>query len=154
MTESLWPRRSFLRSAAGVAGLALVGPPLLGACTDGGGSGALGLPADRDDSTAARSDRDRDSRSSDEDRSDLSDVSGAVVVWRLSSRRQHACVACKAHAAHRYYADADTAEADRAHPGCSCTVREQRAGSGEQVRQLQAVVGSVYDDRWAGAGSN
>lgn len=154
MTEGQWPRRTFLRSAAGVAGLALVGPPLLGACTDGSSSGPLGLPADRDDSSAARSGRDRDSRRRDEDRSDLSDTSGAVVVWRLSSRRQHACVACKAHAAHRFYADADAADADRAHPGCSCTVREQRAGSGDQGRQLQAAAGPVYDDRWAGAGSN
>lgn len=69
-------------------------------------------------------------------------------MWRFSTRNQRApCTACKAHAAHRYYVSAEAADANRAHRGCTCEIREQA------VTQLQydswfTVAGrNVYDDR-------
>lgn len=56
------------------------------------------------------------------------------------------CRACQGHAAHRVYATAEAAAADRAHPGCDCQIAPQ------QVPQATATAyfgrgSTVYDDR-------
>src|SRR5207247_5791245 len=47
-------------------------------------------------------------------------------VWRLSTRDQNACSACKAHAANRYYRHRRNANHGRAHKGCTCDILDQR----------------------------
>jgi hypothetical protein len=50
----------------------------------------------------------------------------STVVWRLSARGQRGrCRACRSHAAHRWFASAEAADAGRAHPGCHCAVRSE-----------------------------
>jgi hypothetical protein len=120
----MWERRRFLGSAAaGAAGLALA------AC--GSGTKSFGKDTQKPSGTATTLPSKADLR-----------------VWRLSTRNQRApCTACKAHAAHRYYTSAEAAGANRAHPGCTCEIREQA------VTQLQydawfSVTGrAVFDDR-------
>ncbi len=71
-----------------------------------------------------------------------------ATMWRLSTRNQHSpCSACKGHAAHRYFATEEAADADRAHAGCSCEIREQRTTTG-QVQEWFGEGGEVFDDRW------
>jgi hypothetical protein len=70
-------------------------------------------------------------------------------AFRLSTRGQDACNACKAHAAHRYYETKADADADRAHKGCNCKIVEHKLdpavlasyfGAGSTSRK-------VFDDR-------
>lgn len=145
-------RRQFIRTAAGsAAGIVLGGPPLLTACTstDSGvsvvsgrhevttvpqttGSTATTLPAD---TTAPPT-------------TSGIDNNVAATVWRLSTRNQRAaCAACKAHAAHRYFASDAFADAGRAHAGCSCEIREQPTTVG-QLQTWFAADDEVFDDRW------
>lgn len=70
------------------------------------------------------------------------------VVYRLSSRGHHACKACKAHAANRFYKTQAAAEADRAHAGCGCKIVEQRIKPRLVKRYFKR--GDVYDLRWEG----
>ena len=49
-----------------------------------------------------------------------------VTVYRLSTRREVACGACKAHAANRYYRLHRYANHGRAHPGCNCDILSQK----------------------------
>jgi hypothetical protein len=71
------------------------------------------------------------------------------VAFRLSTRRQHApCNACKAHAAHRYFASAEAADSGRAHPGCTCDVLAQRVTSAQLDEWFVGPGRDVLDDRW------
>jgi len=49
-----------------------------------------------------------------------------VRVFRLSTRREDACNACKAHAANRYYRLHRYANHGRAHRGCNCDIVSQK----------------------------
>jgi hypothetical protein len=70
------------------------------------------------------------------------------TVYRLSSRGQHACKACKAHAANRFYRTRAAADADRAHAGCGCKIVEQRIK--RRLAKKYFKRGDVYDVRWEG----
>jgi hypothetical protein len=49
-----------------------------------------------------------------------------VKVYRISTRREVCCTACKAHAANRYYRVRRYAKLNRAHVGCNCDVLVQK----------------------------
>jgi hypothetical protein len=71
-----------------------------------------------------------------------------AIVWRLSTRNQRApCKACKAHAAHKYFASHQVATAARAHPGCTCDVLEQPTTATQYEAWFTTTGSEVFDDR-------
>jgi hypothetical protein len=72
-----------------------------------------------------------------------------AVVYRLSTRNQRApCAACKAHAAHRFYATTDAAGGNRAHPGCRCAIVQQQIAAPSFAAWFDTANRVVFDDRW------
>jgi hypothetical protein len=126
-----WPRRRFIGTAAAAV---LAGPALVAACDgdDGPATGAATTSTGPGTSGTGAG------------------GSGEPNLFRLSTRHnRHPCIACKTHAANRYYASAAAAAADRAHPGCNCEVRAKVVDDG----QLETFFGggrrTVYDERSA-----
>ncbi len=71
-----------------------------------------------------------------------------AVAYRLSTRNvRTACGACKAHAAHRWFATSEAADRHRAHAGCHCAVVAQRVASAQVAAWFAGR--DEYDDRWA-----
>lgn len=75
----------------------------------------------------------------------------ASVAYRLSTRNRRAhCNACKAHAAHRYFATAEAAAASRAHAGCTCAVVANPVAPQQLETWFIATANDTFDDRWGG----
>lgn len=145
-------RRQFIRTAAGSAvGIVLGGPPLLSACTST--DPGVSVVTDRHEATTVPSTTSSMTTAPPPDSTAPPTTSGidgsaAATVWRLSTRNQRAaCAACKAHAAHRYFASDVLADAGRAHAGCSCEIRDQTTTVG-QLQTWFATNNELFDDRW------
>jgi len=59
----------------------------------------------------------------------VSDVEVPVKIFKLSSRKTHACKACIAHAANKRFPTAG--EVVRAHKGCNCKIKSQTVTAAE-----------------------
>ena len=71
-----------------------------------------------------------------------------VSVYRLSTHQRRSCGACKAHGANRFYRSHEAADADRAHPGCNCSIVTQPLPRGRVLRMFRR--GDSFDlrPRW------
>ena len=126
-------RRQFIRTATGSAAGIVLGPVVLASCTsDAGVTTTASTRATGATTTSAPS----------------TSSTAEAVVWRLSTRNQRApCKACKAHAAHRYFASSDAAAVGRAHKGCTCAVREQSTTATQFDAWFTSTGSVVFDDR-------
>jgi hypothetical protein len=70
---------------------------------------------------------------------------GRVLVYRLSTHQRRSCGACKAHGANRFYQTRTAADADRAHPGCNCSIVKHPLPRGRVVQMFRE--GDVFDRR-------
>lgn len=74
-----------------------------------------------------------------------------IRVFRLSTRGQHVCGACKGQAANKYFRLRRSANNRRAHLGCNCTIVKQRIDqqlwAAYFVRPNQKLR-NVWDTRW------
>jgi len=59
-----------------------------------------------------------------------------VAVYKLSTRKLHACKACHGHATNMRFATADEADATRAHPGCNCKIKPVKITDAEYAARL------------------
>lgn len=109
-------RRQFLRRAAAASGLALLFQSRLPVS-------AVPKPAPGD-----------------------SNSKSSITTYRLSTRGIRTCNACKAHAANRFYKDAQTANTDRPHLGCDCGIVTQPLRKGRWNQYFKNR--SIYDLRW------
>ena len=144
-------RRQFIRTAAGsTAGFVLGGSALLAACTPSDEETGVGT-RDTTDTTAVPP-RTTSKGATETGATTDPPITGSpatATVWRLSTRNQRApCTACKAHAAHRYFTSSQAADGGRAHPGCSCEVREQQTTATQLETWFAAGNTEVFDDRW------
>jgi hypothetical protein len=75
-----------------------------------------------------------------------------IRVFRLSTRGQRVCDACKGHAANKYFRLRRSANHRRAHLGCNCQIVKQRIDqhlwATYFVRRDQTLR-NVWDMRWA-----
>lgn len=71
------------------------------------------------------------------------------TAYRFSTRGRVACLACRAHAANRYYGTPQAAVDDRAHRGCNCAVIGQPLLVGTYNAYFNGR--KVWDVRWGPA---
>jgi hypothetical protein len=79
-------------------------------------------------------------------------ATATIRVFRLSTRGQNACGACKGQAANKYFRLRRSANHRRAHLGCNCQILKQRID--QQIWAKYFVRGNqtlrnVWDTRWA-----
>ena len=75
-----------------------------------------------------------------------------VPVFRLSTRGQNACNACKTHARFRYYRLRRFANGNRAHLGCNCNIVRQFISKTRWNRLFLRRNGTLrqrWDVRWS-----
>lgn len=68
------------------------------------------------------------------------------TAYRLSTRGQRACGACRNHAANRYYRTLSALGKDRAHVGCNCRLVTQPLHVGTYKQYFNGR--DVWDLRW------
>ena len=68
-----------------------------------------------------------------------------VSAFRLSTRGERTCGACKAHGANRFYRTREAADGDRAHQGCNCKIVTHPIAQGLANQYFRA--GDVFDKR-------
>ena len=144
-SKRLWGRRQLLHTATGGAAAAVViGTPFITGC----GPSNDAAPAQASDGAVVPTNEAVDSSASVAQ----SVVStSAAVAYRLSTRNQRApCKACKAHAAHRYFASAEAAAAGRAHAGCACAVVTNPVTAQQLETWFVTTASDTFDDRWGG----
>jgi hypothetical protein len=78
---------------------------------------------------------------------DDSAPAGTATTFRLSTRGERTCGACKAHGANRFYRTRDAADDDRAHLGCNCRIVTQAIAV--ELADQYFRDGDAFDRRWS-----
>ena len=132
-------RRQFIRTATGSAAGIVLGPVVLASCTSDAGVKT---------SASTQATGSTGSTASTVTQPTGTGGTADAIVWRLSTRNQRSpCKACKAHAAHKYFASSQVATSARAHPGCTCEVLEQPTTTAQYEAWFTATSSEVFDDR-------
>jgi hypothetical protein len=151
-------RRRFIRTATGVL---FGGPAILAACTPDGDASVdtvedpaatadtTDVPATEAPSTTVGDITTVAPATTTSEAATTAPSPVTAVVYRLSTRNQRSpCRACKAHAAHRYYATTEAADTGRAHSGCRCAIVQQQVAGESFHGWFESTDRAVFDDRW------